>query len=195
MPRYRKITPVNINEQERILSEKFNQNRPKYKKTVRRTQRPNENPLLPLYQLKTKLQRSFENRSTQEVVFDTCKSLRGICGQVRSFADEVDNLLGSVESIVPVMETVVSSYARSLKNKEQPILEKDKIPAEETNKAKEDQSTDNENPIRENTADKTSKMPAKMPSEMEIKEFLNNPLVASLLQNLTQKMMTNKQQQ
>lgn len=188
MPRYRKISPVNAAQRERILKERFQGNKNTPQNPVKRTIRQNNHPLMPLMQIKNNIQRSFENRSTQEVVFDTCRSLRGVCSQVRSFANDLEKLLGSVESVVPVVETVLASYTSSFKSKPPIASQKEVSPKE-----KEISPDDSEKMTRDNPKETGEKKPQKMPSEEEIKEFLNNPLVASLLQNITQKMMSKKE--
>lgn len=190
MSRYRKITPISIAERENILKEKIGVNRTMMQsRQLRRPSGPS--PLLSILNLKNDLLRSFENKSSQEVICLACSNVRGVCGQIRTFANDLENLLSSVESFAPVVETVVSSYARSSKNKEK-LIKQDKptTNTENLTRTTEEKPTDNDNTKATNNS--SPSLPKKMPSEEELKEFLNNPLVSMLLQTLTQRLTAPK---
>jgi len=190
MSRYRKITPVNIAEREIILKEKMGVNRTMMqRRPLKRT--PGPSPLLSLINLKNDLLRSFENKSSQEVICQACSSVRGVCGQIRTFTNDLDKLLSSVESFAPVVETVVSSYARSTKNKEK-TTEQDKNPINTENLMRNTEEKPIDSGSTKAINNTSPPVPSKMPSEEELKEFLNNPLVSMLLQTLTQRLAAPK---
>lgn len=197
MSRYRKIVPINLEEQRRIMHLKriSTGNR----RDVRYCRRPPLPPppitlFLEKLTANRPMVRSGETRSMREMVATTCYNLRGICQYVRTFADEMENLLTSVESIAPVVEGVLTSYTRSLKSKENPEMEKKEAPTNmgrgNTNPSEDTKDSPSAEPKKDQTP--PSSFPSKMPTEAELKEFLNNPLVASLMQVVAKNLAAKK---
>jgi len=198
MPRYRRIRPVNVEELNKVMSqEEFSPaiGQKKQKKPVRRP-------------LAKPIQRPTKTRSLSELLTGTCSNLRGACHTMRSFADDMDNLITSVESLTPVVASVVDGYTRSLKNRDRQLKEdtsekvvkavESKEPetekanpnltnAETSNSSSEKATTSTppqlNNPPKNSGSNST---PPKMPSEEDLKQFLSNPLVKSVLQALLQ---------
>lgn len=197
MTRSRKIVPISLEEQKRIMELRrvstYN------RRNIRHYRRPPLPPppitlFLEKITANRPVVRSGETRSMREIVSSTCYNLRGICQYIRTFADEMENLLTSVESIAPVVEGVVSSYTRSLKNKEKPEMAKNE---EQTNMSRgnttSSKNTEDSPPTElEKDLAPPSSPTRKMPTEAELKEFLNNPLVASLMQMVAKNLAAKK---
>lgn len=184
MSRYRRITPISLEEQERIISQ--NKTSINERGDTRKLKRqPPPRPPIAIFMERLGLYRSGETRSFREIVNSTCFNLRGVCQNIRTFADDMENLLSSVETIAPVVEGVVSGYTRSLKSKEQ-IIEKKEAPVnmsrEETESPPVATNTTPEISAEQSTVQITPSFSGKMPTEEEVKEFLNNPLVSTLMQ-------------
>ncbi|MDK2822471.1 MAG: hypothetical protein PWQ67_858 [Clostridia bacterium] len=219
MPRYRKISPVNIEEFKKIASEKkhlINDSNLGEKENVTNNYQEAERNNNSLFKRKKPLRKTSQNRSIQEIVSSTCGNLRGLCGNIRAFADNLDNLLNSVETLVPVVNTLASEYSRSFKYLQEKQKETENTNSTNNNSEEIDNNTDQTivNNTNENT-ESDSKIPSsnvnsninnqdninlnrkqnytpKMPSEAELKQFLNNPLVKSLMQALLQQMKPQK---
>ncbi|MFZ5943003.1 MAG: hypothetical protein ACOYVD_02760 [Bacillota bacterium] len=187
MSRYRKISPIDSRQQEMLIETKSATPKSTANRPVRKTPRPR--PISPLASLKASLQRSLNNRSPQELVCETCSGLRGVCNHVRSFANDVDNLLNSIEALAPILDSVLAGYALTKKGNDTALEKKTTPKSAETIY---EEAKNNQNLTRKDKEE--SPPPAtpfnKVPSEEELKNFLNNPLVSTLLHTVTQKMMT-----
>lgn len=199
MSRYRRITPINLGEQEEIISQRgIHNSTPKDTSPSRRAPMPRSPLALLLERLAPN--RSNEPRNVREMVSSTCFNLRGVCKNVRAFANDMENLLSSVESITPVVEGVVAGYARSLRVHENPAVEKPPIakadpfipPQQnneqtyhpENNPANTYSNQSNTQPNNNQINPDNPPLLSKTPSEADLKEFLGNPLVSTLMQML-----------
>ncbi|MGI6226014.1 MAG: hypothetical protein ACOYJ1_07175 [Peptococcales bacterium] len=185
MSRYRRITPICVEEQERLIRQRgYGMER----KEIRQFRRPSV-PRPPLSHFLEKLAQnrgSGETRSMREIVTSTCFNLRGVCRNIRTFADDMESLLSSIETIAPVVEGVIAGYTRSLKSKES-LDEKKQVP-ENMYRGNEESPPPPTTPVTETTPTQNTEpsapppFPGKVPTEQELKDFLNNPLVATLMQ-------------
>lgn len=182
MPRCRKVPAVNVQEQKQIILQRKN-----------KVLLPS-GPFFPVIRTRPPVSRT--NISPKDYLLGICTNLRGVCKNVRNFATEMDNLLNSLENILPVVDTVVAGYTRSaslpkqnvnVTAKEEDIPEvKDSPPVENTSIKEDTAKTLDTSKVNETKSAGTT--PPSFPSEEEIKAFLSNPLVISLMQTLTQKL-------
>jgi len=138
------------------------------------------------------MMRSGETRSMREMVTNTCFYLKGICQFVRTFADEMESLLTSVETIAPVVENALTSYTRSIKNKENPEKKQEPTDMNQETTATSENIKDASSSNLEKDQTPPSSISGKMPTEAELKEFLNNPLVAALMQMVAKNLAAKK---
>lgn len=170
MSRMRQIPVMDITQQEKVMT----QNTPAPHSVMRPTaptcrMRPRRVPA-----------NKFRLSDTPTLLSNGCSSVREFCNSVQSITVDLNNLIGSVESILPLVTTYLAAVQARNMPPEQPVAEP---PIDVAAPSRVEPVIEPPRPAAPATAPMA---PNAMPRPEDIQQLLENPLVKNLLTNFIQ---------
>lgn len=194
MTRIRQVPVLDVNQRERALAQTSSyptyQSNPPYQRNVPMSApmngatnrnnnyyRPRRQPTIPVFQ-------KFRLSDTPDLITNGCNSIREFCSSVQSITVDLNNLLGSVESIVPLLTTYLNAVqTRNAINQEQQNSAVYTPPIEVPTSTNHVPTA----PPVQPTPVNQNKMPiSNGPRPEDIQQLLDNPLVKNILTSFIQ---------
>lgn len=171
MSRMRQIPITEVTQQERVASQNVSH--------------PVTRPAAPTCRVRSRKAPAgkFRLSDTPTLISNGCSSVREFCNNVQSITVDLNNLIGSVESMLPLLTTYLT------------VLQARNLPAEQTTAANEPpiEVTPIQRPVEQpaaptaatvqTAAPSTATNTPPLPRPEDIQQLLENPLVKNLLTN------------
>ena len=163
MSRMRQVPAMDVSQRERMLE----RNPSAYVKNTRGTVPMCNNPRPMPYTCRPRIRKpaaaKFRLSDAPALISTGCSSVRQLCSNVQNITMDLNNLMGSVESMVPLLNT----YLTAMQNRNAVV-------------------TEPEEPIEVTASKSNDDISTPMPRPEDMKALLENPLVHNLLTGFMQ---------
>lgn len=175
MSRMRQVPVMDATQRERVISQNLSHPTMRPAAPTCRV-RPRKNPV-----------NKFRLSDTPALLSSGCSSVREFCNSVQSITVDLNNLIGSVESILPLLTTYLTALqARNMPADAQAAEPPIDVTAPHRVEAQPQQASHPTTAPTTPAAPVTPAQPAAMPRPEDIQQLLENPLVKNLLTSFMQ---------
>ena len=163
MSRMRQIPAMDVSQREKMLEHNPSSYVKNTRGTVPMCSNPRSMPCTCRPRVKRQPVAKFRLSDAPALISTGCSSVRQLCSNVQNITMDLNNLMGSVESMVPLLNT----YLTAMQNRSAAV-------------------TEPEEPIEVIASQPNDTVSTPMPRPEDMKALLENPLVHNLLTNFMQ---------
>jgi len=149
-----------------------------------RTEKPLTHPAYRRYYHSSFLQK-LRTADTQTLISDSCASMRDFCDNVQSITIELNRLLNSIETILPLINACLAQSRETITLPQENITKISSAPAASVS------NVSAQGKIKE-PASIATQAQSKQPKPEDIQQLLENPLIKNILNNFMQNIAPNK---
>ncbi len=171
MSRMRQVPVMDVTQREKAISQNLSQ--------------PAVRPAAPSCRMRPRKAPAsrFRLSDTPALLSSGCSSVREFCNSVQSITVDLNNLIGSVESILPLLTTYLTALQARTMPADQPASEPIDVPVPER---PEPQPAQPQPQTVQPAAAPAAPQSVPMPRPEDIQQLLENPLVKNLLTSFIQ---------